>query len=326
MLYCSTLYLKKEDTSLLLKTVLWVCVINVAYMFFQQIGFDFIFNMRGAGQSVIETQGELIGFFGLKSHMGIYMALGMIVMLYINPWLAILFIPLLYISKSIGAIAGAFIGVLFWFWWTKRKVAYFLLPILLAFGIWYVVKVDNPMGMMKTRPGVWKTSLKDVVYGYNLHDPKLQSPYLRNIFTGFGPEMILSGNLYYLSEPLTDSVKRGIRTPNGVLDEQGKPFLIEKGELFTNDKKPVDLWDNLHNGLIQLFYEYGLLGMIIIGFLVFYISKLFRESFKSKELVAIMSMILVLLVSSITQFPLYVARIGYLMPILLGLFVINLEE
>jgi hypothetical protein len=328
MLYFSALSIKKEDTNLFLKAIIWVCIVNFLYMALQQIGFDFIFNMHGANGSVLEIKGELIGFFGIKAHMGIFMALGLIAMLFINPWLSFIFIYPLYISKSSGAIAGGMAGTLFWFWWVKRKVFYILLPIFLIGGLTYLVKIDNPMGMMKTRPGVWKVALKDTIYGFNLHRDKLQSVFLRNPITGFGPESVLSGNLLYFSEALSSNVMRGAKLQDGtVIDMQGRNFKMTKfGEFLSPDEKPIDLWDNLHNGLIQLFFEYGFLGVIIVGFILFYLSKIFYNSVKSREFIALSSMIIVLLVSSSVQFPLYVARIGYIMPILLGLFIVNKEE
>ena len=321
MLYFTTLSIPKEHTHLIFKAVVMVCVINAVYLLVQTLGLDPIFIIRGNVPNAI----DLVGFFGLKATMGVYFAIGMMAAFFINPWLAIGFLPALYISKSSGAILGAFAGILFYLWWMKRKTAKILFPIFLCLIVGFLVFIKSPMNTLKTRPGIWKMAARDIVYGINLQTPTLQSPFLRNIFTGFGIDAFMDGNIKYFNYPLTGNNIRGFKVPGGLVNHEGRLFKFKNGQTFTPDDKPLDRWDNLHNLFLSVFYDMGLIGLTICGFILYHIGIRLKNSTKSKELVTVSAMMIVILLSSTTQFPMYLARISYLSPILLGLFVNHSE-
>ena len=327
LLYFATLQVKKEDCHLLIKSIIVVASINMLYIGLQLLNFDFIFNIRGPENTILTDAIDPIGFMGIKAVMGIIMSLGAIATLLISPLLSICFLIPLWISRCTGAVMGLTAGALFYFFWIKRKFFWILLPIILLSGALYIVKVDSPMGMMGTRPAMWKMVLKDVVYGYNLKEPRIQSPFIKNLFTGFGLDAFRNGPIVYFKIAGTDTTIRGIRVKNNVYDENGKPFTITPGgHLFSPDGKSVDLWAEAHNEFIQLFYEMGLIGLAIFGFIVFQLKQRFKYALKSKELVTVTALILCLMACSLTQFPFHLSRLGYLLPILLGLFVTYSED
>ena len=327
MLYFFILGVKKEDTHILLKTIIMVGVINIIYIALQMLNFDFIFNIRGPGDTILWNTIDPIGFFGLKAPMGMFMALSAIATLLVNPILSIAFLAPLWMSRCTGAFMGVIAGVLFYFFWIRRKIFWIMLPILLITGSLYVIFVDSPMGMMGNRLPLWKMALKDTVFGYNLREPKLQSPYLRNPFTGFGLDAFRNGPIMYFKICDTETTIRGIRIGDKVYDPQGRPFTIDgQSHVTTPDGKKTDIWAETHNSFVQLFYEMGLIGVVIFGFILFYIKERFKNAFKSKELVTVTSLIICLLFCMLTQFPERLSRIGFLIPILLGLFTVNTDE
>jgi len=326
LLYFATLALKKEDTKQIFNAMIWVCILNMLYIALQNIRLDFIFMIKGEHGVVEPINKDTMGFMGIKAALGIYMALGAIAIMFFHPWLALALLFPIYLSQSTGAVAGAFSGVLCYFWWMKRKVFKILLPILIVGGIAYVVFVDSPTGMLGTRSPMWKLAMKDAFYGFNLHAGQLQSPYLRNPFTGFGLGAFREGPILYFKEFDTNITLRAIKTPQGLVDVAGNRFKMKDGYLYTPYDKRVDWWDDPHNEFVHLFYDFGLFGVIIIGFILYYLTMRFRNSVKSKELIVITSMLVVIGVTSLTQFPMHLARLGYLMPILLGLFVIHTED
>ena len=81
-----------------------------------------------------------------------------------------------------------------------------------------------------------------------------------------------------------------------------------------------DFWDNPHSDFIKLFFEYGLLGIaLLIGLLREMIVR-FRYTIKDKELIVVTSCLLAYLFTSIGHFPMELARLAYLFPLLLGVY------
>ena len=322
LLYRVALEMKKEDTHKYLKTLIWVCIISLAYMFIQLNDWNFIYTMRGPDPNVIDP----VGLLGIKSIMGFWMALGMVTSLLICPLVSILFLVPIYLSKATGILVGLGLAVPFFLFYLRRKLFYIFTPLLVIGGIAYVVFVDAPMGMMSTRIPCWRVALQDVFKGMKILDTNMQSPYLRNPLTGYGPDAVRAGSMKYLMRADNRQTVRGLATPKGLVTKDGKPYTFKNGAWWTPDGVHLDLWDNFHNGLIQLVYEFGVLGVFIIGTLVFYMVERFRASPKTPELVTVSSLILVFIGSSVSQFPLYLGRTGFVMPILLGLFMVHSKE
>lgn len=326
LLYLIILQLKKEDTKAILMGVIAVCMLNAFYMLLQQFNFDFIYHIRGPNNTILHDAKDLIGLVGLKAVMGMWMGMGLLASFLITPWLGLLFVLPIYLSKCSGALLGITLALPFYLFYTKRILFKIITPIIIIGSIGYVYFVDNPMGMMNTRPPMWKMVLRDVVYGVNLKNHGLQSSYLRNPFTGFGLDSFRLGPIIYCKVVDTDRTIRAIRIGNKAVDEQGRPFLFKSGHSVTPDGESLDIWDDPHNELVHLFYDMGLIGCVIVGFIMYYLFKRFKRSLKTPELIVVSSMLIVLIGSSMSQFPVHLGRIGFMLPILIGLFVINSSE
>jgi O-antigen ligase len=247
-----------------------------------------------------------MGTFGLKAVMGMYFAFAIPLLASSNKWVApLLFLPV-GLSMSTGALLGGLLGYLFYLW-NKAKRLFFIMLVFLSAGIAFVVfKFDAPMGMFGTRPPMWGTVLHDC---------------FRQPVQGYGLDSFRFGNLRYYKETDTDITHLAIKTKIPNTDQEGYAIMEQMKE-----GKNFDWWDNPHNEYLQLFFEFGLVGVLIIGFILYSIIERFRKSYRTEQSVAIMGVFIVLLVSSLVQFPFHLARIAHLVPIMLALFMIETER
>lgn len=70
------------------------------------------------------------------------------------------------------------------------------------------------------------------------------------------------------------------------------------------------LWDNPHNLYISLWYEFGIVSLILLGGYIRQVCLWFKDSEKTRNLLALTTIILIFFVSSIGQFPIFLARMA----------------
>lgn len=326
LLYFCVLGMKKEDTKQFFNVIGWIAAFNILYIAVQALHLDFVWFMKGPGGVATTGIFDPIGFFGLKAHMGIFMAIAMMSLIRKNFLVSqLLWIPI-YMSKSTGAMLAAGVACLFYLYWTRRKIFKIMIPLVLAGSFVYIIFVDAPMGMFGSRPPMWQESMRDVVYGYNLRTPDLQSPYLRNIFTGFGLDGFRTGVIKYFKLAKNDTTVKAIQLSDKLVDAKGRPYYAKEGKIFTPDNDVVDYWDNAHCEPVNLFYNFGLIGVIVIGFMFYFICSRFGLAIKTPEAVSLFAMMIVFVMSSLTHFPFHIPRLGFLVPLILGFFIINSED
>ena len=312
--------LKKEDTKHIFQAMIWVCAVNMVYMLLQRFQWDFIYNIKGPNNTILYDAIDMVGLLGLKAVIGMWMSLGLITSLAVLPWIAPILLLPLYAAQCTGALVGLTLGLGFYLFYIKRVLFWIMIPILLIGGGLYIWKIDAPMGMMETRPPMWKLALKDVIYSYGITHPTLGCPLI-----GCGLDSFRAGKVGYFMRPETKETIRAFKVNDTLVDNQGRRFFNKDGYLYDPDCYVLDYWDSPHNEFVQLFYEMGIIGCVIIGFIIFHLFKEFKNSVKTKELVCLMSLVITFLGMSISQFPLHLARIGYLFPILVGLILVHVN-
>ena len=82
--------------------------------------------------------------------------------------------------------------------------------------------------------------------------------------------------------------------------------------------KNINTWGEAHNEFLQFLFEYGLFGVLFISLFLKEMYDRFVLSNKSREVLALFGMLMVLFLASMTQFPFHVARISGILGILLG--------
>lgn len=291
--YCVKISFKKEHINLLFNAFLWLVVANLGLMFVQQCGLDFVFKVILRTKEGIQGYIDIVepcGFMALKAAMGMLMALAVPILLTRwNKWstigTALLFVPI-YISKSSICMGGAIIGVLFVLWYKdlsfkrlKSKWVWSILLIaLIVVGLAYIVLIDAPMGTLPTRLTQWRITLKDCV----IH------PISGWGLDSFRNELPWKKFVYAMNMS---------QAPSGAIH--------------------YDFWDNAHNLYIQVMYEWGLIGiLILVGYLRGCFLK-FNKAIKSSNTVALGGFLIVLLIINIAQFPLFLSRCAcFIIPIM----------
>ena len=302
----ATSVLDKEDTRGIFKAILFVCFLNAVYVAMQYfLKFDPIFEMRGQVGLVEPT-----GFFGIKANMGMYFAIAIPILAYFGLLVPLIAIMPIYLGvSSITAIAAP-VAWIFYTFKVKKWLALVVAPLVLAAGVLYIVQVDNPMGMQNTRPGMWKHALR-----IGLMRP----------VTGWGLDSFR--NMYrspITKEFLFMSLGRNVN---------GKAVFVNEVVSEPTTKQPVyleatakDLWDNAHCEVIQLVFEMGIVGLVLMILFLKGLVLRFIKAVKTKELMAVTASLVALLIITLTQFPLHLSRIAHLVPILLALFIIHTER
>lgn len=95
------------------------------------------------------------------------------------------------------------------------------------------------------------------------------------------------------------------------LDSFRRADLPHKNFIFsmdTSDRAAPALWDNPHNLYISLLFEFGLIGLLIFGGYIRQLAIWFRKSIKSPNTLGLAGFALGVLVLSIGNFPMFLAR------------------
>ena len=320
------------------KPVIFIGCMSVLWMSLQLFGVDPLFQGASADGKILEYGfSDPVGLFAIAMSNGIFLTTVWPMIASLNPILSILWVIPICFSKSSSVLMALALVILFYVYHEHRFVSlrgfkipfFFILLISIPLGAVYYVARD-----LKTDPLTFYSRFPSwsmfVNMGFN------------RALTGHGPDSFQNYNNVKRFKFRSDGKYRPIIQyedgPNGsafkfysprndnreiesmtreVYENGGFPEGLPKN----NKGKPeLNLWDNPHNLFINVFFQYGLVGLFLIFGLLKEIWTRFSGAFKDRELVVITSCILVFLISSLTHFPLELARNAYLFPIILGAF------
>ncbi len=264
---------KKEHINFFINILFWLVFANLALMFLQITGNDFVFKLRIDKTMVNNT--DPAGFMGYKAAMATLMALALPLLYTRRNLLAKIcafgmLVPL-YISRSSICVLAGGIVLLLCIWKDNRKLAILLSICVLITGGWYIKKIDNPETSMNMRVEQWKMTLHDAT---------------THPLIGWG----------------LDSY-RNISKQKNFIYVQG-----QDGKKTVDGKLKVDQWDNPHNLIVSLFYEWGLLGVVCLFGLMRKYALQWQRSVKTANLQGLGLFLIALFIISMAQFPLWLAR------------------
>ena len=317
-------FFKQNKFDTIYKYLLAIVAINLSWMFLQSFRLDPVFSgQTNAGIPMMGPFGDLVGFFGIKMANGIFLTIMLPILASTSLFLgAALLIPIAMTQSSGVALSVAIVVLFYTFFLHKRifKVLLFLIPIVAGVFIFLDLKTD-PMTFTSRFP-VWHSAITQTfknsnsfcaITGYGPDSYRNLTKFKR--FSFVGDEHYQHGLLYDLGDG-----KSAFRyySPTGdvakieALNQKVGETKIAQGQF--------DLWDSPHSEYVSMFFEYGIIGIFLLMGLLREIYFRFRSSTKGKELVVVTSCLLVYFITSIVHFPLHLARLGYIFPIILGAF------
>jgi len=324
-------YLEKKDIEFIIKGLAVLMFFAIAYLFFQFIGFD----MRG--QQLRSVGGvPKCSFFALEACYGMYLAMVIPLLMSISflnnveidfdkksylknigkfllvGGYLLLLLAACWRGNSTGVFLGAFVGLLTYLWFRKRIFFWFVSIPALVLTLCFVFLYDSPMGMQRSRIDMWQKVIQD--------------SHKRPLGHGLDSFRFADGEgaVRYFKFSFNNTTRRIVKTNNQwVLSGDTPKEFIERVNSGIN---PLDFWDNPHNEFIQVFYEMGFPGIIIVIFMLYFLFDIFRKCRRTPLSVGAFCSLLAVLIISLTQFPFHLSRNGSLIPVILGIFMVSVRD
>ena len=307
--------IRKDDIPFILKGIGILGAFAVIYLTLQLSGFD-IFGITNRAP----PYGRLLtksSFFYSNSAMGLYFAEIIPLVLALSPFAGICAVGLLIptvLSQCAVALAGAGIGILFFFWFRKRIVFWCLLIPALAAGAVFLSDSEN----------LWSYQIRLPMWGMVLQD-SLKNP------LGFGwdefSEPKQPGHWKYVREScgkMAHKTLKMIKRPDKSW-ELDRPVSEEFALAYSRKQAELSEWDHPHNEYLWLMYEGGVASFVALMFIFYYIWQRFERSYRDILSCAFMASLVSIAICAAGQFNLHLARVGHLLPVILGFFYISTE-
>ena len=316
--------------------------INLLYLALQRFGIAPLHqSVDNAGMNANHTGQDITGIFYSKSVSGFFFALIIPILASINMIYVIFAFAGIYFSESSVAILAGTIGLLFYTYSARsewRIMVPYCLPTFQKFRFkklsqgtkefypkWSVVLVCIliPVCLLYIFGHDQKTDPKSFTSRFHIWYAGVEKTFMRPV--GYGPDSWRNITKH------KDFVFSGDEESRAAVSYQIEgnkynftyyhPNQYNRRHGFAGiQPKNITFWDNAHNEYITIFFQYGFLGMFLFCLLIKDMVLKFRKSDYSKEIILVTSMLLVFAVAGLTQFPLHLARVGYIFPILLGAF------
>lgn len=279
--------LDKSHRRYILYALLALTLIQYGFLVLQTHNIDpFFDSIKNPGND------ELVGLSASPDQIGTFFALTLPVMLYIFPPLALLSLVGIALSKSSFAFVAGIGAGLFYLLFTNKKIFKIALVVVLLFGSLFFLKVERvTMADFDIRFAVWKYAIKTSLAGkVQILHHGIEKEIITNPLFGFG-----FGNFMRIF-----------------------PHIPQRGEVFFN--APDEVFTHAHNDYVELFFEFGYLGAIILILFLGSLSYRFIKLKKTKEAVLYSSCILAYLLNSTGNFLSQIAVSGLLLMLYFGMF------
>lgn len=280
--------------------MLWLLTANLIFMCLQGLGLGILY----LSHSSSEYTDQFVGIMGLKSINGMFMALCLPFIASRNLLTATLLLGPIALSSSASAFVCACIILsiyIFQMLKVRKIVSILAITILLISGLIYSNR-DAKYEFWADKISVWKVTLRDAVkkpiFGWGLDS-------FRSISSD-------KPFVYFKNTQTNETVKfRFHKETNSLVPPKE---LVGKNVI-------VDPWDHPHNEFVMIFYEFGVIGIVLLTLFLRDIHRRYRDcSYRAikDEIKPIYFYMIGILILSIGQFPLHLSRIVYMIPILLA--------
>jgi O-antigen ligase len=277
------------------------------------------------------------GMLALPSFLGMVFAMTAPVIMTIHPALVIVSLIGILISKSAFTALAAGAGILFFVrgaypnFWKKARWLLIIIPVLLV----PVVKRGVSGQEMSRRLHVW---------------PMVASKAFHNMFTGVGAgnaqetmflefqdEKSGGAHTYFQVDVkpenervLKDKILEIAHKANIDTTRLENVHFKHPAGAFVLIREVIDelrgrrlggfLWSHSHNEYLQIFLQFGLLGLILMGGYLWDMCSRYRQTMlKSRETIALMGSLIAIMILGCAHFELYMAKTGCLIIVLMAL-------
>lgn len=275
--YLTKISFKKEYIDFFINGILWVLAINLMYSVFQASGLDFVYEgseqLIGIGANYCpEMQKAISGFMGNTS---------------VEATLIIFSLPLLLTRKGIlSKIASTMLLVPLYY--LHCSMALIASIVITMFVLWW--SIDKKL---------WAAIAILIVLMGTFYIFKVDKPGVERL------ETWKTASYDAKHHPLKGW---GLDSFRNFTEE--KFFVYAMNGKRVNGAIHLDKWDNPHNLLISLFYEFGILSIIFLGGYIRHLVLWFKNAFKQPNTIALAGLIIGFFIMSMGHFPAFLARLA----------------
>lgn len=280
--YISYFASKIDSTSLPIRAIACMALINFILLLSQFFGFDPFFHPDN------KDFGEgMVGFMGSHNQLAIYSAAVAPFLYVIEPFLILFSICGIILSKTSSAFIALAMGLLFYFLINKTyKLLIISSLLLIALGAFWF-NYDRPLDAFKERFDIWKLSASQVING-QLEIFGTKQKIKCNPLTGFG-----LGNFLVLS-------------PNS----QMKVLPPSTGHVY----------EHAHNDLVESFFEFGYIGLGLVLLMIFTVIRDFLKSYKTNKIIILFTSLVIMFFCSFGVYVAHAPVSYFMFMLILGLF------
>ena len=275
LFYLTKLAFRKEHIDFFINMLLWVLVINILYGIVQVLGYDFIYtSWQGETISNGCTMAP-IGFMGNTSIMAMFVAMCIPLVAtrkgQLSTIAAVSLFPMIWVLHSSTPLIAASIAFLFVMFFKYSKKVFIIaccVALICSLGFFAFKFSTFRHYMGSERLSQWQITMFDST----IHP-----------LTGWG----------------LDSFRNFTKDKHHVY-----AWMLNKSVEHAN----MAIWDNPHNLLVSLIYEFGILSwLLLLGYLRQCVLW-FRQSDRKRNVIAIAGFMVAFFVVSMGHFPIFIAR------------------
>ena len=311
MFACSRNFFKDRELKHYLKPLFLLTVLTLLYSIFQIFRADPLgFPQSASGEMMTGMSNQINGLFFHTIFHSMFLAIVFPALILSGIWAGwLLLIPIMFLKCSGAILATAFVvPFITYFKRPKAFVPLLIIMGLLAGGFTIYDRVTDKK-TYDARFASWHMMIR-----YTLLNP-----------LGWGPDSFRNLNKYKKFTFKSDEEYNPmVLVRQDSTTEILKYYSIDPREMpekFKNKiPQNVSSWTEAHNEFIEFTFQYGIFGLIFMGLFLRELFTRFMVSDKNNEVLILFSMLMVFALSSTTQFPLHVARLGGLIGIILGAF------